>query len=132
MLSHTAPFESQSGELHKKQLVLAMHFDSLRQQQSKSRCLFCDEFTVAHQRPDFCRRNSARLFRLRQNFCRVLRLLRHWGDRIFVKASGATAAPKVPDNISDLRSAKMLRSATLGEPYIPDFFDVGGTPHRIL
>jgi hypothetical protein len=29
MLSHTAPFESQSGNCKKKQLVLAMHFDSL-------------------------------------------------------------------------------------------------------
>ncbi len=29
MPSHTAPFESQSGNCKKKQLVLAMHFDSL-------------------------------------------------------------------------------------------------------
>jgi hypothetical protein len=29
MLSHTAPFESQSGNRKKKQLVLATHFDSL-------------------------------------------------------------------------------------------------------
>ena len=50
MLSQYCTFESQSGNYNKKQLVLGMHFDSLRQQQSKSRCLFCDEFTVANQR----------------------------------------------------------------------------------